>query len=87
MLDQYESMREAVTGGSCLSQARYGHALFLSRGMAGWLLAMPQLVSPPPAATSAEGSARLPDLPAAAQTDLTLLLADMVLACQTETGR
>jgi hypothetical protein len=87
MLDQYESMRKAATSGSPLSQTSYGLALFLSRGMAGWLFAMPQLVLPPPAAASAKDSDRLPDLPVAAQTDLTLLLADMVLACQTETGR
>jgi len=82
MLDQYESLRKAATSNSPLSHNRHGLALFLSRGMTGWVLAMPQLVSPPLA--TAQDSACLSDLPAAAQTDLTLLLADMVLACHME---
>lgn len=83
MLEQYEALRKAATGTGPFSHNGYGLALFLSRGMTGWLLAVRELV-PLPLPVSTGDSPCLPDLPAAAQTDLTLLLADMVLRCQTE---
>ena len=84
MVDQYEALRKDVTGSDPLSQNRYGLALFLSRGMADWLLVVAQLVPRPLAFVSNHDSSSAPNVSAAAQTDLTLLLADMVLACQQE---
>lgn len=84
MVDQYEALRRAATSSRPLSQTRYGLALFLSRGMTGWLSAMSRFAPRSLAAISAPDHTCVPDLPTAAQTDLTLLLADMVLACQAE---
>ena len=73
---EYECLRrEAVEQG-----ARRGHglALFLSRGMAAWLAALTALKPQPVAQNLNEQSASLPSI---ARSDLTPLLASMVLSC------
>lgn len=83
MVDQYEALRKEATGCGAVSQNAYGHALFLSRGMTDWILASAKLVPQPKANVSTQGSSPVA-VSAAAQADLTLLLANMVLTCQQE---
>lgn len=73
---EYECLRrEAVEQG-----ARRGHglALFLSRGMVAWLAALTALKPQPVAQNLIEQSANLPSI---ARSELTPLLASMVLSC------
>ena len=73
---EYECLRrEAVQQG-----ARRGHgmALFLSRGMAAWQAALTAFKPQPVAQNVIEQSASLPSI---ARSDLTALLASMVLSC------
>ena len=83
MVDQYEALRKEAAGGGAISQNAYGLALFLSRGMTDWILASTKLVLQPTAIVSTQDSSPIA-VSTAAQTDLTLLLANMVLACQQE---
>ncbi len=80
LFEQYETLRKEALG----STGRRGHglALFLSRGMKAWLEALAvfiPIVSPEVWKQSA--SQNKLDLPPAVRPDLTLVLADMVLAC------
>jgi hypothetical protein len=82
LFEQYESLRKEALG----STARRGHglALFLSRGMKAWLEALTVFV---PMAMEDKASQDKLDLPPAVRPDLTLVLADMVLACYQEAIR
>ncbi len=82
LFDQYESLRKEARG----STGRRGHglALFLSRGMKAWLGALTALG---PMAMEDKASHDKADLPPAVRPDLTLVLADMVLACYQEALR
>lgn len=86
LFDQYESLRKEALG----STGRRGHglALFLSRGMKAWLGAL-TAVTPmaSPQVLKESTSHNRPDLPSALRLDLTLVLADMVLACYQEAVR
>jgi hypothetical protein len=83
MVDQYEALRKEATDGGAMFRNAYGVALFLSRGMTDWLLASAQLVSPTMAIASTQDYSPVA-VSVADQTNLTLLLADMVLACKQE---
>jgi hypothetical protein len=83
MEDQYEALRKEAIGTGPIFRNTYGLALFLSRGMAAWLMASAQLIPQTTAMASTQESSPV-TVSAADQTDLTLLLADMVLACQQE---
>jgi hypothetical protein len=83
MVDQYEALRKEATGGDAIFKNAYGLALFLSRGMTDWILASAKFVSQSTAIVSTQDSSPVA-VSAAAQADLTLLLANMVLACQRE---
>jgi hypothetical protein len=82
LFDQYESLRKEALG----STGRRGHglALFLSRGMKAWLQALTAFV---PIVREDKAFGDKPDLPAAVWPDLTVVLADMVLACYQEAIR
>jgi hypothetical protein len=87
MLDQYETLRREATETTPGGPRGHGLALFLTRGMPGWLAALTALApalrlsrarpAPPP-----EGR---PTLLPCARAELTTILAGMVLACTHET--
>ena len=90
MADQYEALRKQALEANSASHRGHGLALFLVRGMPGWLAALAML------APSAEGpcdpiegrslGCRM-NLPPSIQSDFTSVLADMVLALHPETTR
>lgn len=88
---QYEALRKEAIEGNPLGPRGHGLALFLTQGMTSWLRALSALtsrlapvVAPTPASLPL-GSA--PALPSAVRSDLTLVLANMVLACSSGEGR
>jgi hypothetical protein len=86
LFDQYESLRKEALD----STGRRGHglALFLSRGMKSWLEALTAFVPmASPEVLKEDVSQNKLDLPPAVRPDLTLVLADMVLACYQEAIR
>ena len=60
--------------------------MFLTRGMGAWLVAVTALMprSPRPAISEPPQFERLPVLAPGVRSDLTVMLADMVLACSVE---
>jgi len=89
MADQYEALRKQALSANSASRRGHGLALFLARGMPGWLAALDTL-----APSSAEGpynpnESRSLDcrmnLPSSIQSGFTSVLADMVLALNPET--
>jgi len=87
MLEQYEALRrEALAAGSSAERG-LGLSLFLTRGMTEWLAALAALLprSPRPTMISAPSPfEQLPVLAPSLRSDLTVMLADMVLACSVE---
>lgn len=84
--EQYEALRKEALELDRTGRRGHGLALFLSRGMIAWATALRALASPP-AIASGERAVLYPDLPSAVRSDLTVVLADMVLACSLEAGR
>ncbi len=83
LFEQYEVLRKEALELDQTGRRGHGLALFLSRGMIAWMLALGALV---PMTVSEEGAVRYPDLPSDVRSDLTVVLADMVLSCSQETG-
>ena len=83
--EQYEVLRKEALELDQTGRRGHGLALFLSRGMIAWMLALRALV-PRPMRASLEGAVRYPDLPSGVRSDLTLVLADMVLSCSQGDG-
>ena len=85
LFDQYESLRKEALEASSAGRRGHGLALFLSRGMTAWLGAL-TVFAPmaSPEVLKETASHDRPDLPPAVRPDLTLVLADMVLACYQE---
>ncbi|MDA2927551.1 hypothetical protein MYX78_10040 [Acidobacteria bacterium AH-259-G07] len=85
--EQYEALRGEALDAHRARERGHGLALFLARGMAAWLVALSAL-SPRTQSLSRElergTSNRHPDLPQAVRSNLTLVLAGMVLACSEE---
>ena len=90
VLEQYESLRrDALAAGASVDRG-LGLSLFLTRGMSTWLTAMTALLprSVRPAMISVPlPFERLPVLAPSVRSDLTAMLADMVLACSREVAR
>ncbi len=90
VLEQYEALRrDVLTVGSSFDRGP-GLSLFLTRGMSAWLAAVTALMprSPRSAMISAPPQfERLPVLESSVRSDLTVMLADMVLACSGEVAR
>ena len=88
VLDQYEALRRHALEAVPLARCGPGLSLFLARGMTSWLEAVTAL-APEPARPWPQHpmSARLPVPPAAVRADVTVLLANMVLACGAEETR
>jgi hypothetical protein len=87
MADQYEALRKQALEANSASHRGHGLALFLARGMPGWLAAL-ALLAPSaerPRRPSESGSLLCrPNLPGSVQSNFTSLLADMVLALRPE---
>ena len=90
LLNQYEALRQEALGTDSLGRRGHGLALFISRGMAAWIDALsvlarqPRLVSETRQPSTAHWMA---SLPSALRSDLTTVLADMVLTCTQEVVR
>jgi hypothetical protein len=88
--EQYEALRREAIEADSFGRRGLGLALFLSRGMASWLTALTALVPRPPrsaAVPESPRSQRVPTLAPGLRSDLTTMLADMVLACSEEVAR
>jgi hypothetical protein len=86
-LDQYEALRREVTEPAPGGPRGHGLALFLTRGMSGWLAALTALAPAPRPArvlTDPPPAGRPTVLPSS-RGELTTVLAGMVLACTRET--
>jgi hypothetical protein len=87
MADQYEALRKQALAATSASRGGHGLALFLVRGMPGWLAALALVVPSPerPRRPSESGSLLCrPSLLGSEQSNFTSLLADMVLALRPE---
>jgi len=86
LFEQYETLRKEALESEPRGRRGHGLTLFLSRGMMAWMAALKTLVTRP-VIVSERRSIQYRDLQAAVRHDLTLVLADMVLACSEEAGR
>jgi hypothetical protein len=90
VLEQYEALRRDVLAAGSSFDRGLGLSLFLTRGMSAWLSAVTALMprSPRPAMISGPAQfERMPVLAPSVRSDLTVMLADMVLACSVEVAR
>ena len=88
MVDQYEALRKQALETDSVARRGHGLALFLTRGMPGWLTALAVLAQSAerPYHPNERGSSGCkPNLPSSVQSDFTSVLADMVLALHLET--
>ena len=83
VLEQYEALRREATETPLGGSRGHGLALFLTRGLPGWLAALTALTAPrrPPPAPAEAPRHPGPTLGPSARTELTTVLAGMVLAC------
>ncbi len=88
-VEQYEALRREAFEVAPFGPRGHGLALVLTRGLPAWLAALTALGSPRPARVLAETPAEpRPRLLPTARTELTTVLASMVLACaQATEGR
>jgi hypothetical protein len=88
VLEQYEALRREATQITPGGPRGHGLALFLTHGLPGWLAALTALTPswrrPPPPATAEAPWPSGPTLGPSARTELTTVLAGMVLACAAE---
>jgi hypothetical protein len=87
VLEHYEALRREATAMTPGGPRGHGLALFLRRGLSGWLAALTALTPPrplPPPVPAAGPPPPGPRLEPAARTELTTVLAGMVLACAAE---
>ena len=89
VLEQYEALRLQALEGNGRGTCGHGLALFLSRGMSAWISALSALARPPslPRCEMEGPVVALTELPLMTRSDLTVLLAGMILACHEEVGR
>lgn len=90
VLEQYEALRRDVLASGSSVDRGLGLSLFLTRGMSAWLAAVTALMprAPRPAMICEPlPFERLPVLAPNVRSDLTVMLADMVLACSVEVAR
>jgi hypothetical protein len=86
VLEQYEALRREATETTLGGPRGHGLALVLTRGLPGWLAALTALTPPqrPPAGPPEAPRHSGPLLVPSARTELTTVLAGMVLACAAE---
>jgi hypothetical protein len=87
VVEQYEAVRREALEGAATGRRGHGLTLLLSRGMAAWVAAWRELL--PRCPWPSPGPEPLPSemrsvLPPGVRSDLTTVLADMVLACGEE---
>lgn len=83
MVDQYEALRRQVLETGLAAGRGHGLALFLARGMPGWLAALAvlaQSTARPSCPGESQPSDCRPNLPCSLHSDFTSVLVDMVLA-------
>lgn len=79
-LEQYEALRREALGNASWGHRGHGLSLFLTQGMSAWLRAL-SWFSPRPVALACTGmSSERPALLSGARSDLTRVLARMVMA-------
>ncbi len=87
VVEQYEAVRREALEGTATGRRGHGLTLLLNRGMASWLAAWRELTprSPRPSAGPEPLPSEVrPVVPPGVRSDLTTVLADMVLACELE---
>jgi len=87
IVEQYEALRRDVLAAGSSFAHGPGLSLFLTRGMSAWLTALTALMpcSPRPALICRPAQPERPPVSApGVRSDLTAMLADMVLACSVE---
>jgi hypothetical protein len=84
--DEYEALRREATEAGACERRGHGLALFLTRGMPGWLAGLTALApAPRPLRALSEAPPEgKPTVLASARAELTTVLAGMVLACTRE---
>ena len=90
VLEQYEALRREALRTDAAVDRGLGLSLLLTRGMSAWLAAVAALLPRPTRpARSADPPPfeRMPVVVPSVRSDLTTLLADMVLACSFEVVR
>jgi hypothetical protein len=90
LLDQYEALRREALGPDLAGKRGQGLALFIARGMRAWIEVLSALVgkSQPLSPAQAQGPmSRPPGLPASLRSELTTVLADMILTYTQEIAR
>ena len=87
VLEQYEALRREALSADAAVERGLGLSLFLTHGMSAWLAAVAALLLRPSRAAEAAPFERMPVLVPSVRSDLTTLLADMVLACSVEGAR
>lgn len=83
-LQQYEALRQEAIESAPFGRRGHGISLFLARGMTTWLAALTVLTHQSSIPAQAALSQGLPVLSSSVRSDLTLVLAGMVLACSQE---
>ena len=81
----YEQLRQEALAGPSGTGRGHGLALFVMRGMSAWLRALSALVPARP--TEPASLCSVPALSPTTRSELTNVLADMVLACSQEAAR
>jgi hypothetical protein len=81
--EQYESLRREVTADAFARHRGPGLFLFLTRGLVAWLEAVSCLAGAAPSPSKP----RATTVPLSAKSDLSRVLADMVLVCMQEGAR
>jgi hypothetical protein len=87
VLEQYEALRREAIETTPGGPRGHGLALVLTRGLPGWLAALTALTMarrPPPPAPAEATRLSGPTLVPSTRTELTTVLAGMVLACAAE---
>ncbi len=79
-LEQYQALRREALENASWGSRGHGLSLFLTQGMAAWLRALSLLAPRPLELPSADTPCGLPILPLGARSDMSRVLARMVLA-------
>ena len=79
-IEQYQALRRAAIENASRGPGGHGLSLFLTQGMAAWLKALSWLSPRPVELPCAGAPCERPALPSGARSDVTRVLAQMVMA-------